>query len=82
MGDGQLFLTFAGYKQPTARTKFALLVKALPVVHKEFDAFSVSLQGFQAEGFVLEILSNGKPVPESVLDQVFIHVEVSHFAAG
>ena len=35
-----------------------------------------------AEGFVLEILSNGKPVPEGVLDQVFIHVEVSHFAAA
>lgn len=81
-GDGQLFLTFAGYKQPTARTKFALLVKALPVVYKEFGALSVSLQGFQAEGFVLEILSNGKPVPEGVLDQVFIHVEVSHFAAA
>lgn len=81
-GDGLLLLTFSGYKQPTARTRFALLVKALPVVHKEFPALSVSLQGFQAEGFVLEILSNGKPVPEGVLDQVFIHVEVSHFAAA
>lgn len=80
-GDGLLFLTFSGYKQPTARTKFALLVKALPVVHKEFPALSVSLSGFQAEGFVLEILSNGKAVPESILDQVFIHVEVSHFTA-
>ncbi len=82
VGDGQLFLTFAGYRQPTARTRFALLVKALPMVHKEFAALSVSLQGFQAEGFVLEILSNAKPVPEGVLDQVFIHVEVSHFAAA
>lgn len=54
---------------------------ALPVVHKEFPALSVSLSGFQAEGFVLEILSNGKAVPESILDQVFIHVEVSHFTA-
>lgn len=81
LGDGQLFLTFAGYKQPTARSKFALLVKALPMVHKEFAALSVSLQGFQSEGFVLEILSNGKAVPESVLDQVFVHVEVSHFTA-
>ena len=36
----------------------------------------------RAEGFVLEILSNAKPVPEGVLDQVFIHVEVSHFAAA
>ncbi len=80
-GDGLLFLSFSGYKQPTARTRFALLVKALPVVHKEFPALSVSLAGFQAEGFVLEVLSNGKPVPEGVLDQVFIHVEVSHFAA-
>ena len=80
-GDGLLFLTFSGYKQPTARTKFALLVKALPVVQKEFPALSVSLSGFQAEGFVLEILSNGKAVPESILDQVFIHVEVSHFTA-
>ena len=62
--------------------EFALLVKALPMVHKEFAALSVSLQGFQAEGFVLEILSNAKPVPEGVLDQVFIHVEVSHFAAA
>ena len=82
VGDGQLFLTFAGYKRPIANSKFALLVKALPVVHKEFGALSVSLQGFQAEGFVLEILSNGKPVPEGVLDQIFIHVEVSHFAAA
>jgi len=80
-GDGLLFLTFAGYKQPTARTRFTLLVKALPVVHKEFAALSVSLQEFQAEGFVLQILANGKPVPEGVLDQVFVHVEVSHFSA-
>jgi hypothetical protein len=78
-GDGLLFLTFAGYKRPIANSRFVLLVKALPMVHKEFAALSVSLQGFQAEGFVLQILSNGKPVPEGVLDQVFIHVEVSHF---
>ena len=39
----------------------------------------MSLQGFQVEGFVLEILSNGKAVPEGVLDQTFVHVEVSHF---
>jgi hypothetical protein len=79
-GDGLLFMTFAGYKQPTARTKFALLIKALPVVHKEFPVLAVSLSGFQAEGFVLEILSNGKAVAEGALDQVFVHVEVSQFS--
>jgi len=79
VGDGLLFVTFAGYKRPIANSKFALLVKALPMVHKEFAALSVSLQGFQVEGFVLEILSNGKAVPEGVLDQILVHVEVSHF---
>ncbi len=80
-GDGLLLLTFAGYKAPSSRTRFALLIKALPVLHKEFPGLSVSLAAFQAEGFVLEILSNGKPVAESVLDQVFVHVEVSQYSA-
>ena len=30
----------------------------------------------------LDRIAPGKPVPEGVLDQVFIHVEVSHFAAA
>ncbi len=80
-GDGLLMLTFTGYKAPSSRTRFALLIKALPVVHKEFPGLSVSLAAFQPDGFVLEILSNGKPVAESVLDQVFVHVEVSQFSA-
>ena len=29
-----------------------------------------------------EVAAPGEPVPEGVLDQVFIHVEVSHFAAA
>ena len=70
-----------GYKQPSARTRFALLIKALPELHKEFPALSVALAGFEADGFVLEILSNSKPVSANVLDQVFVHVEVSQYSA-
>jgi len=80
-GDGLLLLSFEGYKQPSARTRFALLIKALPVLHKEFPALSVALAGFEADGFVLEILSNSKPVSANVLDQVFVHVEVSQYSA-
>jgi hypothetical protein len=80
-GDGLLLLSFEGYKQPSARTRFALLIKALPVRHKEFPALSVALASFEADGFVLEILSNSKPVLASVLDQVFVHVEVSQYSA-
>lgn len=80
-GDGLLLLVFDGYKQPTPKTKFALLIKALPVVHKEFSALSVSLAGFDKTGFLLEILSNGKAVGEGVLDQIFVHVEVSQYSA-
>lgn len=80
-GDGLLFLTFRKYPQPTEQSPFALLVKALPVVHKEFPRLAVSLVEFQAEGFLLEILSGGKPVNATALEQVFVHVEVSQYGA-
>ncbi|AKJ02890.1 hypothetical protein [Archangium gephyra] len=80
--DGSATLTFTGYQNPTGKP-FQYIVKALLVSAPAVKGFVVTLGGFQANGFVLNVSdAQGAPVPVALMNNLRLVVEVSQYQAG
>jgi hypothetical protein len=75
---GGVTLTFNGYQNP-ADQPFQYVVKALLATSTLVNAPTVTLGGFQADGFVLNVSNAGTPVPLATMNQLQLIVEVSQF---
>lgn len=80
--DGAATLTFGGYQNPTGKP-FQYIVKALLVSSPLVKGFVVTLGGFQANGFVLNVSdASGAPVPVATVNGLRFVVEVSQYQLG
>ncbi|HEY3079933.1 MAG TPA: hypothetical protein VGM69_08500 [Chloroflexota bacterium] len=87
MDDGQLLVTFTGYRRPVdGRGGDQYVVKALPVFNKDVQArlqirgVLVAFDRFEDDGLVLWVSDGAEPVGRDRLAELECMVEISQFA--
>jgi hypothetical protein len=75
----QLRLSFGGYVPPPASGGPQYLVKALPWPKSPLKNLTVSFGGYQADGFLLLVSSDGAPLADADAKALPLMVEVSQY---
>jgi hypothetical protein len=79
--DALLDVTFNGYRLPLGEHQY--IVKALPVSNVELRLiFGVSFERFEADFFVLRVISLRGDIPENQVPNIELMIEVSQFPFG